>query len=564
MLYQTGFLTSKPMSVEIDFSGRYSYPVQVNHDDLGDLGEATLLFGADHWPQLRFENWQAYDRLGDGKKYERMRATTKDGETFTLLDCSVTGFHLSIDYIVAGDVTAQFKSICIRFNDITEWFMPFRGVEEKIKSGSGNSDRYKQISATITADNQSFNLSSSLVLRVSKSGEDHIVHEHILFTFERTDGFFTAKDLKKKSHELSTLLSILIAVPLYLVNVLVVCDDGSLNYAFFASLKNKGNNLPPKNWADYFITKPLLDGRWQAIFQNYYESEFRAVSWVRLAGMQHYEGFWEYEALGYVSLLDRYVDQRAKGIKKIPSKVEDIKDTKVHAALQEISPQLTVEQENSVFAVMVKYFMNSKKLFFRDKYNYVAATMDNSIRSIINLSYDDFEKIKDIRDAIAHGDAPDLVETDYERVGIIVNKIALLLTYWSFIDFGLTNEDFLKCLTNHNPMRLRADIDRIGLQRVTKSAGFFRVSKDTFDRFSQIKGIKVQGCFRVDGNGGVEYAEEHVTALKIWRAKRLSGEIPVAQIFGRDIEKIKCWGEAYIECGSERLELIQAYFIQNA
>jgi hypothetical protein len=108
------------MSVKIDFSGQYSYTVQVQHDDLGDLGEATLLFGADHWPHLRFENWQSYDRLGDGKKYDRLRATTKDNETFTLLDCSVTGFYLSIDYVVAGDVTAQFKSIGVRFNDISE------------------------------------------------------------------------------------------------------------------------------------------------------------------------------------------------------------------------------------------------------------------------------------------------------------------------------------------------------------------------------------------------------------------------------------------------------------
>jgi hypothetical protein len=45
---------------------------------------------------------------------------------------------------------------------------------------------------------------------------------------------------------------------------------------------------------------------------------------------------------------------------------------------------------------------------------------------------------------------------------------------------------------------------------------------------------------------------------------RVSGVIPVAEIFDKNIEKIKCWAQAYIECGTERLELTQAYFIENA
>lgn len=562
-IVKTCFLASKPMSIEIDFSGQYNYRVQVHHDGLGDLGEATLLFGADHWPHLRFKDWHAYSRLGDGKKHEFLRATTKDGESFTLLDCSVTGLHLSIDYIVAGDVTAQFKSIGIRFNDISEWFMPFRSVEEKIKPESVMPDRCKQISATITDNKQNFNLSSEPVLRVTKSGEDHIVHEHMLFTFECIDGLFSTKDLREKAHELSTLLSILIAIPLYLVNVQVVCSDGSMHYVFFSSFKGKEQDLPKKGWANYFVTKPLLDGRWQEIFENYYKSEFREVSWVRLAGMQRYEGFWEYKTLGYVSLLDKYLDQRTNGIKKNQSKADDIKDTSVHEALKSVSPQLTEEQESAVFAVIVKFFMNGKKLSFRERYNYVSMTMDSAIRSIIDLSDDDFKKVKVIRDSIAHGEAPDLIESDYGKIGIIVGKIALLLTYWSFIDFGLTNEDFLKCLRNHSQLHLRADINRVELARVTKSAGFFSVPKAEFDQLSHIKGIKVQSCFWVGGDGVIEYAEEHVSALKAWIEKRQSGEIPVAEIFRQNIEKIKCWGQAYIECGSERMELIQAYFIER-
>lgn len=551
------------MAIEIDFSGQYSYSVRVHQDDLGDLGEATLLFGSEHWPHLRFEDLRSYDLLGDKKKYHRLRATTKGGEIFTLFDCSVTNFYLSIDYIVAGDVPEQFKCIGIRFNDISEWFMPFRSVEEKIKSDSESPDKLKQISVTIKTGKQSFNLYSAPILRITKSGENHVIHEHIRFSFERTDGFFFAKDLREKAHELSVLLSILIARPLYLINVLVTCADGSMYYAFFPSFNKNEKDAPEWHWAKYFIAKPVLDGRWQNIFDSYYKSEYREVSWVRLAGMQRYDGFWEYRALGYVSLLDKYVSQRTDGLKRKPTKAEEIKDTKVHTALQKISPPLTEGQENAVLSVIEQHFLGGKKLFFRDKYDHVLRSMDSNIRSIINMSDDDFEDIKKIRDAIAHGDAPDSVEVDFGRIEVIVSKIALILTYWAFVDFGLEAADFLKCLQNHSPLHLRADIDRVQLARVTKTAEFFSVSKENFNQLSQIKGIKVHACFLHHRDGRIEYANHHVENLKGWMQKRLSGEIPVVEIFGQSIEQIKCFGQVYIECGTERLELIQAYFIES-
>lgn len=552
------------MSDEINFSEQYSYNVQVYQDDLGDLGEATLVFGAGHWPQLFFEDLRSYARLGSEKKYSRLQAETKEGEIFTLFGCLVIGFCLSVDYVVAGDVKEGFKAISIRYDDIIEWFMPFRKVKEKIDPDSTDPSHYRQISVEIKTDEQSFKLSSEPILRIKKSGEDHIVHEHIIFSFERSDGRFSEKDIREKSHELSTLISILIARPLDLVSVRVTCEDGKKYYVFFSSFKKKETDSSTRFWADHFINKPVLDNRWQNIFERYYKSKYRETLWVRLAGMQRYEGFWEYKTLGYVSLLDKYLNQLTEGQKRKPSKAEDIKDTKVHSALLGISPQLTNDQESAVFSVIEKFFLGGRKLFFRDRYDYAIGAMDRDVRSIINLSDDDFDRIKDIRDAIAHGDDPGLVKNDHGRVGVIVEKIALLLTYWAFMDLGLEKEDFLTCLYSHNPLHLRACIDRVQLARVTKSAEFFNVSKEKFDQLSRIKGIKVQACFLRDKDGHIEYAEHHVLALNAWMQKRISGQIPVAEIFGQSIEKIKFCGQAYVECGTERLELTQAYFIESA
>ena len=382
------------MSSEIDFSREYSFNVQVSHDELGDLGEATLSFGANHWPHLNFEDWQAYARLGDEKKHHRLRATTKDGEIFSLFDCSVVGFYVSIDYVVAGDVNDEFKVISVRFDDINEWFMPFRRIEDKLNRE--NFDHLKQIDVIVDSDAQSFKLSTKTVLRVNRKGEDHIVHEHVLFNFERLDGQFSVRDIKEKSHELSTILSILTAIPLYLVNVLVTCVNDNSHYVFFPWFKKSEGDSSSRTRADYFARKPLLDERWQSVFENYYRSAYRKVSWVRLAGMQRYDGFWEYRALGYVSLLDKYVGQRLAGQKRKPSKGQELKGSKVHDALKRLVPALSNEQENSVFSVIAEIFLKNGDLSFGERYMSVLDTMNEDTQKMYASFYEPLHiKMKD-------------------------------------------------------------------------------------------------------------------------------------------------------------------------
>ncbi|WP_146176155.1 ApeA N-terminal domain 1-containing protein [Chromobacterium haemolyticum] len=548
------------MTIKIDFTENYKYTIQIHHEDFLTLGEATLQFGSARWPHIYFEDWQASLKLVDKKKYDQLKAVTKDRKTFTLFNCSVTGRHVSVDCIVAGDVTGKFKSIQIRFNDISEWFMPFRTIAEKLNANSDLPDKHKQICEVINTPKESFNFKSEPVLQITKSGEDHTIHEHTVFIFECINDFFSEKDLKKKPHELSTLLSILIAMPVYIINIQTECTEGRLHDVFFPTFKNKDQDSE-KNHFEYFIPKQILENRWRVILENYYNSDLREISWTRLSGMQRYEGFWEYKALGYVSLLDKYVDLMTKDIKKKQTKKEELRESRIKTELQKISPKLTENQESSIFDIIINCFMNGKKPQFKDKYNHVLENTDLSIRSIINLSNTDFIKIKEIRDAIAHGDAPNLIELGHGKIDVIINKIALLLTYWAFVDFGLNKEDFLKCLSSHSQLVFRADIDRVELARETKSAGFFIVPKEKFDQLSKIKRIKINSCFIIYSNGEIEYSESHTISLKSWLEKGISGVTPIADIFNIDSEKIQCWGVAYIECEKERLEIFQSYFI---
>ena len=551
------------MTDEMDFSGQYEHEVEIHHDSLGDIGKGTLSFGSEHWPHVSFKDWHVSARLGEGT-HRRIRATTSDGEVFSLFNCKVTGFGLSADYVIAGDVNDEFKCIKVRFTDIFDWFMPFRSYEDKINPDSERNAKQKQLEVVVKTEKQAFKLSSQPILITSGSGEDHLIHEHILFSFERLDTDFRLEDLKNRIHELSTLLSILIAYPTSIASVRVTCEDGRSHGVFFPSPKKKERKVGREfSWNEGFISKHALDDCWQSVFDRYYRSEYREVLWVRLAGMQRYEGFWEYSALGYVSLLDKYVSQRSVGQKKAASKKELVKDDKLKTALQALAPPLAETQIEGLLLIIDKFFMGGKKLNFRQKYDYVLSVTDAEIIKIVNLSDSDFNEIKKIRDAVAHGDAPQLIDSDYSRVGIIVSKIALLLTYWAFLDFGIGTDKFLTCLVHsHSSLKLRAVINRLELTRTTRPDDVFSVPSDQFEKFSKIKGIQTQACFTQDGGGKIEYSEQQVAALREWYKKGISGILPVDEIFGAPTSQIRCVGHGYIECGNDTIELIQAYIIK--
>jgi hypothetical protein len=94
-----------------------------------------------------------------------------------------------------------------------------------------------------------------------------------------------------------------------------------------------------------------------------------------------------------------------------------------------------VEIANQVFA--------STTLYFKDKYRLAIEETDADITKIINLSESEFLLIKKVRDRVAHGDNHGLEQEQFPTVIRAQAKIALLLTYWAFLDFGFTTQEFI-------------------------------------------------------------------------------------------------------------------------
>ncbi|HDR9128362.1 TPA: hypothetical protein QDB31_005457 [Burkholderia vietnamiensis] len=554
------------MADEIEFAKKYTYSVSVYHDEAGDLGAAELSFGAQQWPSVAFKDLKSYTKANAVGLGRTVKAKANDGTVFSLFNCQLTEFSLHADYVIVGDVEERFKAIEIRFSEVSEWFYRWQRVKGRPGRAIRWVNRADHWNVTVDSGEETFRLYTESMASIKEAGEDCICHEHVEFGLESLGTPFSADDVHRKALDIAALLAILIAYPISVVSAHVVCENGRSYGIYFPSFQRVEREHDDRGfWLRCFISKEMLDDKIQVVAERFFASEFRKVTWARLAGMQRYDSFWEYKALGYVSLLDGYVTERARGRQQPPATLPEKRARNFVEALKRVREPLTESQQEQLLTIANDVFSNKREFSFSENLDFMLESVDANVRKIINLSNADFSQIKFIRNKVAHGADLELASRDFTRIHIVIAKIRLLLTYWAFLDFGLTGADFIQCFTqNHSPLHMEADVDRIHLDRVTNAATFFTVSRAQFERLSQIRGIRANACFVMDVDGSIEYSPEHTEAYAKWifGPDRKGGRIPVEEIFEVEVSRIESKGHVYIECGDDRLELSCVHIIK--
>lgn len=548
---------------------RKHFDVELHHDQLGRLGSGGLYFGGNRWAYVDLSNLgNAPELRTNDAKFDLVKAVTDEGNTFCLCDCTANGIALYADYVIDGDLSkAEFDSISVRYSDVSEWFLRWRAVDGSV----GETLTWKQIpediDVNVKTDEEHFGLRSRYCASRRQLGEDLVLHEHVEFVFSARTSQFSLADVRAKTHELSCLLSILLAYPATIGSVVVSQMSGRSHRVHFPTFQRPERDTDDNSfWVQCFIQQPALDGRWQSIFDHYYRSKYRKVCWVRLAGMQRYDGFWEYKALGYVSLLDSYLAIRFDG-KKSPES-QPPSSNKVNKFSQNLAselPAISAEQREKIVGIARRAF-SSDNLNLEEKYRQAIAATDADITKIINLSEAEFTLIKKVRNKVAHGDDHGLEEKQFPVVIRAESKIALLLTYWAFLDFGLTAKDFIACLEDsHSKLKLAAEIDSVYMARVTGGAEFFSVTRDKLQLLRGIKDLRIHGCCIEDENGDLTFSEEFTKRYRdsMHDRTKASGILDPEKIFGVGKEQARFVNEGYFECGDERLAVHLLWVIKH-
>lgn len=546
-----------------------NFDVELYHDQFGRLGSGVLSFGGNQWACVNLLiSDNALALRTDDAKFDLVKAVTNEGSIFCLCDCKTNGIALYADYVIDGDLKeAAVDSISVRYSDVSEWFLHWRKVDGSVGKTINWTRIPKDINVSIKTDDEHFDLRSAYCSSLSQLGEDLVLHEHVEFIFSAKASKFSLADVKAKTHELSCLFSILLAYPVTIISVVVSQGSGRSYQIYFPTFERPERSKDDNSfWVRCFIQQPALDGRWQTIFDHYYQSNYRKVCWVRLSGMQRYEGFWEYKALGYVSLLDSYLNirfNRASPSESLPPSSKKIR--KFRQDLTKELPAMLSDEQDKIVEIANKAFA-STKFNFENKYKLAIEETDADITKIINLSEDKFSLIKKVRNSVAHGDDHGLEQEQFPIVSRAQAKIALLLTYWAFLDFGLTTQEFIACLEKtHSNLKLAAMIDSVYMQRVTGTAEFFSVTTEKLRLLRGIKRLRVQSCCTENESGEIEFSEEFTKKYTDWSndTTRTSTIHDPEQIFGLSKDQARLVNQGYFECGEDRFAVYHMWIIKK-
>lgn len=549
---------------------KHEYQVEVFHSERGSLGEGTLIFGEGLLARVAF-TLNARTTLENGETLGLVTAIANKNK-YTLAQCTYSHFALYADYVFEAEVdTLAFDQIIVRYYEISEWFLHWQRTEGQVGENISWVEKSTPLSVVVSTMNEKFSVKSEYVGTYEISGEETVIREFVEFEFSPLEEQkFDLSDLRAKTGDLSCLFSLLIAYPVTTHSVSVRLQNGRrcrVHFPTFSRPERKA--MDSSFWIQCFVQKPAIENKWQTIFDHFYKSKYRGLCWTRLAGMQRYEGFWEYRTLGYVSLLERYATIFSENATEaiIPLASKKKLDKFRQSVIREM-PKLDNAYLEKILEIANGAFANKPKGFtFADRYNAVIEATDPDIIKVIALTNEDFDEIKEIRDAVAHGDSPKIQGNDLTKVSAIARKIELLLTYWAFLDFGLTTGDFIESLKRtHSHLRLSAQLNDVHLNRITDSAEFYPVTQEQLNALRSIQGFRIHCCMIKDADGTLHYSEKYAALHKVWTLDltKPSGYIYAKDIFGIENDAARCVGHAYFECDDDHLEVFHMWVIEGS
>ena len=525
---------------------------KLSHPDVGQVGEGNLTFGYSCTATFSFDGFAPQVRPTASQLAEGLIAEAEDGTKWSLFGCNGFGHSLFIDFVVQGGISAgKVRKFDVRYSDVSDWFFPQMRIDEELGAKIKWTSMPTQLVAEVAQHDLNFRCESHYDATLVQRGEDRVLHQHFEFHFTATQDPFTLVLVRDLARQFSQLLSLLLAHPCSIVSIDVFPDagyGGRLYYGVSKSpIPSAQATADPSciDWRAFFANKNDVDRCWDDVVKKFFQSKHRDVVWARLAGMQNFEGFWEYRILGYVTLLDRYVSTEVKkgpSLRPTTRKLKRLED-----ALAGMTSALTSSQTNEVLDAVATLFSSTES--FESKFEGLVASLDKGVVHVINFHPQDFERIKELRDEVAHGDEISYKSSDLTLMLTVMHRLVLLLTYLFFREVGL-GSIFVRTLDRtRNELRLRADVDRVHLDRVLRPSRFFKVSAEQLEVIKARSRRLFSACFVFDVPHELSYSPAYSQRLQDALTSKVGGHS--YQRLELPGEAVRDLGEAYFEHGTD-------------
>ncbi len=471
-------------------------------------------------------------------------------------------------YVIQGKDIDYAQGVEVLLSGLSEWIDQktyFNITDTEIKK-----DRPEKVfDEIIQYGGNEYRISSNYNCSINKKiDRDYLVSETTTVSLINAKGNISLEEAESLSYKINTLFSLLLVAPLSVESAWVVDKDGKNRKPFYFSTVGQ-SNPPYRNTLECLMHPDRVsnDIGWQTIFSNYFSDEkadaFESM-WSRMPTLLSNSGTWDFQILGYVSILDSYCSKHAsKKGKKLNKK--DYKCLKsyliliVDNYLEDLGGDY--KEVLSSFKEGIEGVKNTNLPTFQEKYYFMLDSMDQGVRNIVNLSIAEFKEIKSIRDSAAHG----LPIKTREKRNIsyefsLKDRLLVLLTYLVFKDFGISPTEFAKSLKKTLSKFVRnSGINTMERDKLIGTVPFWEVDEKSFNQAKESNNIYV----------GVEFEKSskmHKFSIPItskcqsWLARREPKEKNLIDyikkaLFESDEVDIEYISQAYLVHGGDTIEL---------
>ena len=544
------------------------------------VGDGELCFSKNSTPYVDFGMRANIDKYSKNTFFQCIAAN----RTYTLIECEVINNSILPKLIVKGDKkNNRFKKISILLQGVSEW-MDSDG-RFKISNKEIIRKREQKIFDidVLCSDGQALTISCEHWCQTKRhKANNHLLEIYTPITIEKKNGIWSASELIEKTHDIRSVFSLLLGFPIGIEYVLDRTTSNKGQSVYFPNATTEKSHVSVIK--ECFVSSAYLfaQNRWEGVFNNFFGANkaiFKNVT-SRVAGMLSYNGFWEYRILAYVSLVDKYVSLNAEA-NDISLSHRKFKQSKrrIKCLLENLKQEIEINDEEErgkyilIFdsiAKQVNGFKNSRFSSFYEKFKFTMGKMNKDIKEIINLTDEDFQYLKRLRDKIAHGEEPSIKhDGDITYEAGLNSKLELLLYYWVYSNLGFTDNDFIVFLNNWlHPTIRQAYLNTQALDKVSGRYFYLTTNKTNFARAKKqqfsclvLDYVKRSDSYRINTKATAIVEDWHRNLDKT--KKRSVEEVLMSSVDTSRVKKIAYVGIAYMQHESEVFKINTGICVLN-
>ncbi|CAD5351276.1 conserved protein of unknown function [Enterobacter cancerogenus] len=250
------------------------------------------------------------------------------------------------------------------------------------------------------------------------------------------------EEVIKEARHICLLFTLLTLIQLH-INFAWVIHKNKRYCIYFQSIKQ--NSINKIEWHHSIINlKHINSDTWTNVINKSYENVSFDKIWSRFYGMLSYNSYWEYDFLGFISILDYYLS--------------------------------------------LKYKFNKKHLnSFKNRYITQMNNISKNINKFISLSLEQFQRLLNVRNGVAHSD-PDKLDVldDISFLMILKKRLIILLNYLALKDLGISDNIYAdSALDSFNPILLHSMPSKKWLHKVIGDTQTVILLKENFEQLKK-------------------------------------------------------------------------------